>query len=125
MKDKLSPNNFVLYAMKMYSNPLCTGIDEFKEDIMRVKYIKRLLLKYKNNGELRERLILNHLIILQNVFGAEACTRILFYKLPKELHSYLKTFLEYLQYLPMEIPELDLSRVNTDHRILKALQRIK
>jgi hypothetical protein len=111
--------------MKMYSNPLCTGIDEFKEDIMRVKYIKRLLLKYKNNGELRERLILNHLIILQNVFGAEACTRILFYKLPKELHSYLKTFLEYLQYLPMEIPELDLSRVNTDHRILKALQRIK
>jgi len=62
MKDKLSPNNFVLYAMKMYSNPLCTGIDEFKEDIMRVKYIKRLLLKYKNNGELRERLILNHLI---------------------------------------------------------------
>jgi len=125
MKDKLSPNNFVLYAMKMYSNPLCTGIDEFKEDIMRVKYIKRLLLKYRNNGELRERLILNHLIILQNVFGAEACTRILFYKLPKELHSYLKTFLEYLQYLPMEIPELDLSRVNTDHRIIKTLQRIK
>lgn len=125
MKDKLSPNNFVLYAMKMYSNPLCTGIDEFKEDIMRVKYIKRLLLKYKNNGELRERLILNHLIILQNVFGAEACTRILFYKLPKDLHSYLKTFLQYLQYLPVEIPELDLSRINTDHRILKALQRVK
>jgi hypothetical protein len=125
MKDKLSPNNFVLYAMKMYSNPLCTGIEEFKEDIMRIKYIKRLLLKYKNNGELKERLILNHLIILQNVFGAEACTRILFYKLPKELHSYLKTFLEYLQYLPLEIPEIDLSKINVDHRISKALQRIK
>jgi hypothetical protein len=125
MKDKLSPNNFVLYAMKMYSNPLCTGIEEFKEDIMRIKYIKRLLLKYKNNGELKERLILNHLIILQNVFGAEACTRILFYKLPKELHSYLKTFLDYLQYLPLEIPEIDLSKINVDHRISKALQRIK
>jgi hypothetical protein len=125
MKDKLCPSNFVLYAMKMYSNPLCTGIDEFKEDIMRVKYIKRLLLKYRNNGELRERLILNHLIILQNVFGAEACTRILFYKLPKELHSYLKAFLEYLQYLPVDIPEIDLSKINTDHRILKILQRIK
>lgn len=125
MKDRLSPNNFVLYAMKMYSNPLCTGIEEFKEDIMRIKYIKRLLLKYKNNGELRERLILNHLIILQNVFGAEACTRILFYKLPRDLHSYLKAFLEYLQYLPVEIPEIDLSKINTDHRILKALQRIK
>jgi hypothetical protein len=125
MKDKLCPSNFVLYAMKMYSNPLCTGIEEFKEDIMRVKYIKRLLLKYRNNGELRERLILNHLIILQNVFGAEACTRILFYKLPKELHSHLKAFLEYLQYLPVEIPEIDLSKINTDHRILKILQRIK
>lgn len=125
MKDKLSPNNFVLYAMKMYNNPLCTGIDEFKEDIIRVKYIKRLLLKYKNNGELRERLILNHLIILQNVFGAEACTRILFYKLSKDLHSYLKTFLEYLQYLPPSIPEVDLSRINIDHRISKTLQRIK
>lgn len=125
MKERLSPSNFVLYAMKMYSNPLCSGIDEFKDDISRIKYIKRLLLKYKNNSELRDRLILNHLIILQNVFGAEACSRILFYKLPRELHSYLKTFLEYLQYLPPEIPEVDLQSINTDHRISKILQRIK
>jgi hypothetical protein len=114
-----------MYAMKMYSNPLCTGIEEFKEDILRVKYIKRLLLKYKKNNDLKERLILNHIIILQNVFGAEGCTRILFYKIPKELHSYLKAFLEYLQYLPFEIPEVDLSTINSDHRILKLLQRIK
>jgi len=125
MKDRLCPNNFVLYAMKMYSNPLCTGIEEFKEDICRIKYIKRLLLKYRKNGDLKDRLILNHLIILQNVFGAEGCTRILFYKLPKELHSYLKTFLEYLQYLPHEIPEVDLKNINLDHRIQKTLQRIK
>jgi hypothetical protein len=125
MKEKLSPNNFVLYAMKMYSNPVCSGIEEFKEDISRVKYIKRLLLKFKKNNELRERLILNHLIILQNVFGAEACSRILFYKLPRELHSYLKTFLLYLNYLPASIPEVDLSKINIDHRINKILLRVK
>lgn len=125
MKDKLCPSNFVLYAMKQYSNTLYTGIDEFREDILRIKYIKRLLLKYRNNGDLKERLILNHLIILQNVFGAEACTRILFYKLPKELHSYLKTFLNYLQYLPHEIPEVDLNKINIDHRIAKILAKIK
>ena len=125
MKEKLCTNNFVMYAMKIYSNPLCTGIDEFKEDILRVKYIKRLLLKYKKNNDLKERLILNHIIILQNVFGAEGCTRILFYKIPKELHSYLKAFLEYLQYLPYEIPEVDLNSINSDHRIIKLLQRIR
>jgi hypothetical protein len=125
MKEKLCPNNFVLYAMKMYSNPLCTGVDEFREDITRIKYIKRLLIKYKKNGDLKDRLILNHMIILQNLFGAEPCARILFYKIPKELHSYLKTFLEYLQYLPHEIPEVDLNSINSDHRIKKILERIK
>jgi len=125
MKERLCPNNFVMYAMKMYSNPLCTGIDEFKEDVCRVKYIKRLLIKYKKNGDLKERLVLNHLIILQNVFGAEACARILFYKLPRELHSYLKTFLDYLQYLPHSIPEVDLTRIQIDQRVQKILQRLK
>lgn len=125
MKERLCPNNFVMYAMKMYSNPLCTGIDEFKEDVCRVKYIKRLLIKYKKNGDLKERLVLNHLIILQNVFGAEACTRILFYKLPRELHSCLKTFLDYLQYLPPSIPEVDLNKIHIDQKIQKILQRLK
>lgn len=125
MKERLCPNNFVMYAMKMYSNPLCTGIDEFKEDVCRVKYIKRLLIKYKKNGDLKERLVLNHLIILQNVFGAEACARILFYKLPRELHSYLKTFLDYLQYLPHSIPEVDLNKIHIDQKVQKILQRLK
>lgn len=125
MKERLCPNNFVMYAMKMYSNPLCTGIDEFKEDVCRVKYIKRLLIKYKKNGDLKERLVLNHLIILQNVFGAEACARILFYKLPRELHSYLKTFLDYLQYLPHSIPEVDLNKIYIDQKVQKILQRLK
>ena len=86
MKERLNQNNFMMFAMKMYSNPLCIGIEEFKEDILRIKYIKRLLLKYKKNHKLKDRLILNHIIILQNVFGAEACSRILFYKLSKELY---------------------------------------
>ena len=125
MKDKLNSNNFVIYAMKMYSNPNCTGIEEFKEDICRVKYIKRLLIKYKKYGDLKERLILNHIIILQNVFGVEGCVRILFYKLNKDLHSYLKAFLEYLNYLPYEIPEADIHGIHSDHRIVKILQRLK
>lgn len=125
MKEKLCQNNFLMYAMKMYNNPLCTGMEEFKEDMLRIKYIKRLLIKYKKNNDLKERLILNHLIILQNVFGAEACTRMLFYKLNKELHSCLKAFLEYLQYLPISIPEVNLNSINSDHRIKKILERIK
>jgi hypothetical protein len=125
MKERLNSNNFVIYAMKMYSNPNCTGIEEFKEDICRVKYIKRLLIKYKKYGDLKERLILNHIIILQNVFGVEGCVRILFYKLNKDLHSYLKAFLEHLQYLPYEIPEADIHGIHADHRIVKLLQRVK
>jgi hypothetical protein len=125
MKEKLCHNNFVMYAMKMYNNPLCTGMEEFKEDILRIKYIKRLLLKYKKKHDLKERLILNHIIILQNVFGAEACTRILFYKINKDLHSCLKSFLEYLEYLPRSIPEVDLNAINSDHRILMILEKLK
>jgi|TARA_R110000868_G_scaffold284441_2_gene544895 hypothetical protein len=125
MKEKLSPHNFVMFAMKMYNNPHCSGIEEFKEDLSRIKYIKRLLIKYKKYGHLKERLILNHIIILQNVFGVEGCVRILFYKLNKDLHAPLKAFLEYLQYLPYEIPEADIHGINPDHRISKLLQRIK
>lgn len=125
MRDKLNQNNFMMFAMKMYSNPLCTGIEEFKEDMHRIKYIKRLFLKYKKNHKLKDRLILNHIIILQNVFGAEACSRILFYKLNSELHSVLKTFLDYLQYLPPSIPEVNLSDIELDQKIVKILSRIK
>jgi hypothetical protein len=66
--SSLNESNFIMYAMKHYENPTCTGIDEFHEDLNRVKYVKRLFRKYEKNGILRERLILNHLIILGNVF---------------------------------------------------------
>ena len=122
--QKLDSDNFILYAMKMYSGP-STGLDEFYEDLNRIKYIKRLLIKYKKNNELKERLILNHIIILQNVLGSEGATRILFFKLHKDLHSYLKSFLEYLNYLPRYIPEVDVYVINTDHRIDKILRDLK
>lgn len=121
---KLNSDNFILYSMKMY-NGTSSGLDEFYEDMNRIKYIKRLFIKYKKSHELKERLILNHIIILQNVFGAEACTRILFYKINKEFHSYLKSFLDYLQYLPKYIPEVDLDIINTDFRIDRILRGIK
>jgi hypothetical protein len=122
--QRLDSDNFILYAMKMYSGP-SKGLEEFYEDMNRIKYVKRLLIKYKKNNDLKERLILNHIIVLQNVFGAEACVRILFHRIHKDLHSYLKSFLCYLQYLPKYIPEVDIQLINTDHRIDKILRELK
>jgi hypothetical protein len=125
MKKCLSPESFILYATQTYNNPTCTGIEEFYEDLQKIKYVKRLLIRYKRGGDLKERLILNHIITLQNVFGAEACSRMLFYKISKDLHSILKSFLQYLHYLPYEIPEINLKEINTDHRVDKVLKDIK
>lgn len=101
--DFLTDENLVLYAMKAYDNPSCQSIEEFREDLNRVKYIKRLLNKYHKTNVLKERLILNHLVIFYNVFGIECATRILFFKLDKELYRSLKTFLTFLNFMPDEI----------------------
>ena len=93
--SSLNESNFIMYAMKYYENPTCVGMDEFYEDLNRIKYVKRLFRKYEKSGILRERLILNHLIILGNVFGPIVTSRIMFYKTEPELHSYLKSFLVY------------------------------
>jgi len=124
-QEKLTKNNFLLYAMKHYNNPSCTGIDEFHEDLNRVKYIKRLLGRYHTKGILKHRLILNHMIILQNTLGAEQTSRILFFKLESKYHSYLKSFLSYLQYLPVVIPEIDLEEVPEDHKIVSILGELE
>lgn len=97
--DELNESNFSLYAANNYNNPSCMDVEEFNDDLARFKYIKRLLRKYKQSGEIQERLVLNHLIILYNVFGVEAANRMVFYKLEKELWPQLKTFLVYLNYL--------------------------
>lgn len=125
MKSALTTDTFLLYVSKLYSNPNSIGIDEFYEDLSKIKYIKRLLIRFKRGGELKERLILNHVIILQNVFGAEACCRILFFKLSKELHPLLKSFLAYLNYLPSSIPEVNLDGIQSDHRLDKILSELK
>tara|TARA_R100001082_G_scaffold110048_1_gene88761 strand:+ start:18758 stop:19132 length:375 start_codon:yes stop_codon:yes gene_type:complete len=124
MFDVLDKNNFLMYAMRMYDNPSCTSVDEFHEDLNRIKYVKRLLGKFEAKGLLRERLILNHIIILGNVFGLEATCRILFYKIEEKYHSSLKTFLHYLQYLPRTLNDLDLNKIPLDHKIMKALEEL-
>jgi hypothetical protein len=123
--EKLNSDNFIFFTMKAYENPSCLGFHEFKEDLSRIKYIKRLLLKYNKDNDLKERLILNHIITLQNVFGAYNTTRILFFKLPSHLHVSLKTFLLFLNYIPSYIPEVDLHQIQIDHKILEILKNVK
>ena len=98
--DLLNEKNFFLYAAQHYNNPQCTGIGDFYDDLKTIKYIKRLLNRYINTGELKTRLIFNHIILLSNVFTPQVATRILFYKLEDEYWPIIKPFLLYLDYLP-------------------------
>ncbi len=120
--DMITEENYMLFAMKVYENPQCKSVQEFHEDMNRIKYLKRLFKKYKSTGVLRERLILNHIIILYNVFGIQAATRILFARLDKELHPILKTFLVFLHMFPDKIPETDLVSIPLDKRITDRLR---
>lgn len=99
MFDDLTDDNFILYAIKCYNTPNCI-MSEFEEDMKRLKYIKRLFKRYRTTGELKERLLLNHMIILSNVFGTEGAVRLLFFKIDEEDFSILKTFLIFLNYMP-------------------------
>lgn len=99
MIDNLCDDNFMIYAMKAYDKPNCI-MSEFEEDLKRIKYVKRLIKRYKVTGDLKERLILNHIIVLSNVFGVEAAVKMLFYKITKEDHDILKTFLIFLNFMP-------------------------
>jgi len=118
--DELTEDNFTLFAAKHYNNPQCLDIAEFEDDLARFKYVKRLLRRYQQSGDLQERLILNHLIIIYNVFGIPAANRMCFYRIEEELWPALKTFLVYLNYLPenerVEIP-LDQNIVSTLRKI--------
>jgi hypothetical protein len=99
MFDDLNDENFIMYAMKFYNSPHCI-VSEFESDIKRTKYLKRLFRRYKVTKSLKERLILNHIILLNNVFGPEATARILFYKIDERDYDILKTFLAYLNIMP-------------------------
>lgn len=99
MFDDLTDDNFTMYAIKCYNTPNCI-MSEFEEDMKRLKYIKRLIKRYRATGDLKERLLLNHMIVLSNVFGTEAAVRLLFFKADEQDFSILKTFLLFLNYMP-------------------------
>jgi hypothetical protein len=122
--DTLDDNNYMMYAMKMYNNPQCKNISEFQEDMNRIKYLKRLLRKYKTSGQLRERLILNHIIIFYNIFDPISATRLLFNRIERDLHPFLKTFVVFLNTLPDNIPDVDLVSIPLDRRIINRLREI-
>ena len=98
---QLNEDNFLIYAIKNYHSPGSLGMKDLEDDLKRFKYVKRLLSRYKNNGEVSERLVLNHLVVIYNVFG-DAATDMLFYKLEPEYWTDLKTYLVYLHRMPLE-----------------------
>ena len=126
--DSLTNENYIRYAMRNYDNPYCVGVKEFEEDLARIVYLKRLFRRYKKGGVLRERLILNHIITFCNVFGVEAGTRLLFFKIDSDLHYILKTFLVFLEYLPEDKQkfnlEVDIVKIGMDQEIIKRLRSI-
>ena len=127
--DDLNEKNFLLYAMKEYNNPQCVDVDEFNDDLKKIKYIKRLLNQYISEGNLKERLLLNHIIVFFNVFTTKAATRILFYKMEEEFWPMLKTFLFYLNYMPEDKiasingREILVTDIPMDQRIIDSLRQ--
>lgn len=116
---KLNEDNFLLFAMHHYDNQQCHSLQEFEEDLKRFLYLRKLLNRYKRDGELKERLILNHIIVLYNLFG-ENVTDMLFFKVEEEYWSALATFLIYLN----RIPEEKLANIPLDQNIVSALRKI-
>lgn len=116
---QLTESNFLVFAMHHYDNLQCHSIEEFEEDLRKFLYLKKLFSRYKNSGELRERLILNHIIVLYNIFG-EATTDMLFFKLDDEYESELATFLVYLN----RLPEDKLGSIQIDTHIASVLRKI-
>jgi hypothetical protein len=120
--DELNKNNYILFAIKFYNNPQTLTKEDFEDDLKRIKYIKRLLKRYKNTKVLKTHLILNHLIILFNVFD-EAAIPLLFYNLEEELWSSLKSFLLFLGRIP-EYPKSGLDNIKEDEYCLSLLEKI-
>jgi hypothetical protein len=126
--DNLDSSNFLLYAAKHYDNPQCFDTKDFYDDLKRFKYLKRLFNRYKETGELKERLIINHLQVLYNLFGAEATTRMLFFSLKKH-HECLKPFLILFNTMPEIIKNIEgndilNSSITMDLKIVETLRKI-
>jgi hypothetical protein len=125
VNEKLNESNFLLYAMHHYDNTQCYSLAEFEDDLKKFLYLKKLISRYKNNGDLKERLILNHIIVLYNLFG-EATTKMLFYKVDEECWDILTTFLVYLDRMPESLPDFGivLSEVVLDEKVISILRKI-
>jgi hypothetical protein len=127
--DDLTNDSIMLYLAKAYDKPNCI-MSEFKDDMKRFNYLKRLFRRYRKMGELREQLVLNHLVVLYNVFGPEASARALFFKMSKDDYSALKTYLLFLSFMPERIRSIkghDIlsSDIPVDMKIADALRQIK
>ena len=120
--NELNEDNFLLFAIKHYENPQAVTKDDFDRDLNHFKYIKRLLKRYKNSGQLKTHLLLNHFIILYNIFG-EATTPMLFFKIERELWSAMKSFIVFLGRFP-EYPHSDIHDIQVDMLCLTELYKI-
>lgn len=127
--EPLTDDNFFLYCAKYYDSAKCASDEEFYEDIKRISYIKKLITRYQNTGDLKERLILNHIIVLTNMFGAIATPRLLYLKLKNEFDA-VKPFLIYLSILPEKLYNInnegviDTNLISMDETIIEALRKI-
>lgn len=124
-EQPITDNTFLLVAMHHYDNSQCTSIAEFEEDLKRFGYLKKLFGRYKDNNDLKERLILNHIIVLYNLFGI-VTTELLFFKIDKQYWGVLATFLLFLDKMPDEVPEfgIKLSSLQLDQHVIDTLRKI-
>ena len=120
--DELNENNYMLFAIKFYDNPHALTKEEFEDDLKRIKYVKRLLKRYKNTGVLKRHLILNHLTVLFNVFG-EAAVPLLFYNLEEDLWPAIKSFLMFLQRIP-DYPKSHIHGIPEDQTCIDELNSV-
>ena len=127
--DNLTNDNIMLYLVKAYDKPNCI-MSEFSDDMKRFNYLKRLFQRYRKYDELREQLVLNHLVVIYNVFGPEVAARALFFKLSKEDYSALKTYLMFINCMPEKIrgvkgQDIVSSDIPVDMKIAEVLRQIK
>ena len=120
--DELNDENYMMFAIKHYENPQAVTQEDFLEDMKRFKYVKRLLKKYKHSGDLKSHLLINHFIILYNVFD-DAATPLLFYKIDRDLWEVLKSFMIFLGRVP-EYPKSIINDIYPDIECLSQLQKI-
>lgn len=109
IEQPINEHTFLTIAMRFYDNPQCLSVKEFEEDLRKFFYLKKLFNRYTETGELKEKLIINHLVVLHNLFGV-ATTELLFYKIEEKHWNILATFLEYLDRMPDQIPDFNINK---------------